>query len=238
MKKTVRIGTIEGYSIFAKIEIDKGNLSISGVHGPKSNGDAYGSCGQIDMSFKECDKRGHMSLADITPAPGWDAATIAQFFAVWRRWHLNDMRANCEHQVGPEWDTSREVEVIHYGLTSEAYQDRKKLIDAAAEATARGELLTLTSEQRALLGLSDWWRDRFTPPDADSPLSGMFEVKKRETETAGWVHPSEHPGGLLSKPCHVCRYKYGSEWKREELPADVVEFLQSLPDTDKTPAWV
>lgn len=32
-------------------------------------------------------------------------------------------------------------------------------------------------------------------------------------------------------------YVYGSAWKREEVPADVLEWLESLPDTDKTPAW-
>jgi hypothetical protein len=33
-------------------------------------------------------------------------------------------------------------------------------------------------------------------------------------------------------------YKYGHAWLSEELPQEVVEFLQTLPETDKTPAWV
>lgn len=33
-------------------------------------------------------------------------------------------------------------------------------------------------------------------------------------------------------------YKYGSKWLRIDVPTEVQEFLQSLPDTDKTPAWV
>jgi len=33
-------------------------------------------------------------------------------------------------------------------------------------------------------------------------------------------------------------YKYGSRWNREEVPAGVLSFLQSLPTADKTPAWV
>jgi hypothetical protein len=36
----------------------------------------------------------------------------------------------------------------------------------------------------------------------------------------------------------VCGYRYGTEWKREEVPADVLAFLRSLPDADMTPAWV
>lgn len=33
-------------------------------------------------------------------------------------------------------------------------------------------------------------------------------------------------------------YKYGTRWLTEEVPADALEFLESLPSTDKKPAWV
>jgi len=33
-------------------------------------------------------------------------------------------------------------------------------------------------------------------------------------------------------------YKYGSAWKREEVPTNVLEFLKALPDTDLQPTWV
>lgn len=58
---------------------------------------------------------------------------------------------------------------------------------------------------------------------------------KTQDNMKGWNHP---PAGHLGEPCPVCGYKYGSAWLKRELPADVIEFLQSLPDTDKTPAWV
>jgi hypothetical protein len=32
-------------------------------------------------------------------------------------------------------------------------------------------------------------------------------------------------------------YSYGHAWKHEDVPADVLEFLTGLPDTDVTPAW-
>src|SRR5688500_13625822 len=110
--KIVHIGRVpDGYpkaprSMFAKIEFTKdGRLSISGVVSPKANGDAHGSSGQFIMSFREYGEHGHMGLADIEPAPGWDADTVRRFFDAWDTWHLNDMRANCPHQTGPEWDT-------------------------------------------------------------------------------------------------------------------------------------
>lgn len=33
-------------------------------------------------------------------------------------------------------------------------------------------------------------------------------------------------------------YSYGSAWIAEEVPAEVVEFLQALPDSDISPAWL
>lgn len=43
-----------------------------------------------------------------------------------------------------------------------------------------------------------------------------------ENKTAGWVRPEEHPDGLLGKPCDVCGYKYGTAWKHETLPREIV----------------
>jgi len=32
-------------------------------------------------------------------------------------------------------------------------------------------------------------------------------------------------------------YKYGSAWLHEEIPEEVLDFLKSLPDATKQPAW-
>lgn len=235
IEKTVRLGTLPDVgSVFCKINLSNdGRLSITGVEGPKSNGDCRGSCGQIVMS---------LGANTVEPAPGWDRDKIARFLEIWDRWHLNDMRAGCEHQR--DWPTTEKVEVVTYGLTKEAFQLRKAAKDKAAHAHAR-RLRGLTVDEPkfsdtelALIELDDWFKGRHSPPDADSPLSGCFEVRKREQKALGWIRQDEHPRGLLSKPCDVCGYKYGTAWKREDVPADVIAELAALPDTDKTPAWV
>jgi hypothetical protein len=107
--KVVRLGTlklkIRQVSVYCKIQYtDDGRLSISGVEGPRPNGDCYGACGQIDMHL-----RGHEGC--IAPAPGWDLERLQKFFGVWSRWHLNDMRAGSPAQEGflrahkDEWET-------------------------------------------------------------------------------------------------------------------------------------
>jgi len=227
--KIIRIGTGGYGDVFCRIELkDKDGfiaLSITGVEGPKSNGDAKGSCGQI---------QGYLEIKDF--APGWNQALLDQFIQTWEDWHLNDMRAGCEHQRA-NWDVSEKIEVVKYKQTREAYQMRKTAQKKASLAAVGGVVCELTATERALLA-SEWFKDISEPPDADDPLSGCYEVSKREEKFAGWVYPHEHPRGLMCKPCEVCGYKYGSAWLKEPLPDDVIQFLESLPETDKKPAWV
>ncbi|MCK4723080.1 MAG: hypothetical protein KAT75_07240 [Dehalococcoidia bacterium] len=66
LNKTVRLGMLRtaggrSMSVFAKIELEDGNLSITGVEGPLPSGNCLGSCGQIDISHPHMEKL----------APGW-----------------------------------------------------------------------------------------------------------------------------------------------------------------------
>jgi hypothetical protein len=62
-----------------------GTLSITGVEGPRKNGDCAGSCGQI-------------TLAPENAAFGWSEIDVRRLAYVWRRWHLNNMRAGSPAQ--------------------------------------------------------------------------------------------------------------------------------------------
>lgn len=224
-EKVLHIGTAEYGRVFCKVEFKGGRLSITGVEGPKSNGDALGNCGQITPTV-------------TTYAEGWDALLLEEFKKIWDEWHLNDMRAGCEHQRAT-WNLDANLEIVSYGLTTEAYQERSRLRTLVAKAVGRGEPVPeLSAQEKALLALDRWYANIHQPPDADSPLSGCYEVKKRETKRASWVLHEEHPEGCLSRPCETCGYKYGSKWLREEVPADVLAFLRGLPDSTVTPAWV
>jgi len=89
--RTTLIGTsAETGETFVTIEWDGRRLSISGVEGPKPNGNCRGSCGQIEASIESF-------------AEGWDQEKLDKLRTLWRRWHLNDMRAGCEHQRAEGW---------------------------------------------------------------------------------------------------------------------------------------
>ena len=44
----------------------------------------------------------------------------------------------------------------------------------------------------------------------------------------------KHP----SEPCPTCGYKYGTSWKKKDVPSDVITWLEKLPETKIKPSWV
>lgn len=171
--KIVRVGTMDTgngrrASIHCKIEYVSNRLSISGVIGALSNGNALGGCGQISMEFahrnaRDNDPRTYRPIqpSEISFAPGWNAETWYTFLDVWDRWHLNDMRAGDKHQ------------------------------EDILRAVGHGKDYTETC---AILSDYNLYDDN--------------------------------------------GYRYGNAWNTEQVAADALEFLRSLPDADKLPAWI
>jgi len=52
-------------------------------------------------------------------------------------------------------------------------------------------------------------------------------------EALGWTYKT-HPSAV----CPECGYQLGHGWTRREVPSWVIQFLESLPDTDRVPNWV
>lgn len=69
--------------VFVFVKYDGARLSITGVEGPKANGNCRGSCGQLG------------TFAKVQAAPGVDLARLRR---AWDEWHLNDMRAGSPAQ--------------------------------------------------------------------------------------------------------------------------------------------
>lgn len=228
-------GAIKKARGFCKIAYEDGRLSITGVIGPKSNGNCYGSCGQCTDEIREG-----------TPAEGWTKEMVNQFCDIWEKWHLNDMRPYCPHQKELGWNklAVKKVTLYNYCLTQEAYSKKRAAKDAAVKALERGETFTPTPEQvkYAKLPYDIKTSVEISGEDAENyePKKPLFPGDKRATEikTLGWLKPDEHPDGILCKPCPVCGYKYGTSWLMEEVPEDVIDWLFALPDTTVKPAWV
>lgn len=91
--------------IYCSITYKNGELSISGVEGPRANGDAWGSCGQIAWGYDHRNKSQNdtrysvpVTVDEITFAPGWNADLWYGLLNIWHTYHLNKLHAACEHQ--------------------------------------------------------------------------------------------------------------------------------------------
>lgn len=166
--KWVMVGYVKaGYperdvQVFVHIKWDGRRLSLSGVEGPKANGDAHGGCGQIDVSRA------------VPLDSGVDTAKLA---TIWDRWHLNDMRAGSRAQ--------------------ESYL-RRNPIDMSEYARAHPER---------------------------SP--SYYEAATAKLHAVG-LNPDPLADG----------YCYGSAWKFEDVPEDVIAYLASLPSVDAPRGWL
>ena len=224
-RETVRIlspGRGQRGRVFVTVKWDGTRLSLTGVEGPKRNGDCQGSCGQcVD------------SLEGLTLDPDWTQDLVESLRNIWKRWHLNDMRAGCEHQRA-EWNTSEKVEVVTYRLNTETIREQRRIKENAIDSLKFGRTAVISEEEQDILALPF---ETKTAPDTDSEGSGRYKVEKRETKTVGWLRPEEHPRGILSKPCPECGYKYGTSWKVETVPDSVIAELMAMPETERTHPW-
>jgi len=141
-----------------------------GVHGP-----AVSVCGAIWDVRHHDHVSGGQNLDQLNEYLSGDP-TFARLYAIWQRWHLNDLKAGCEHQRALGWDTLK--------------------IDDSKPSNTYGKHC-----------------------GEDGPTSWNL---------AGWVRPSSHERGKMAVACPECGYKYGTEWKTEPLPADVLAEINSL----------
>ena len=102
-ERTTYIGNevgLQEHHITVEIKFDGKRLSITGDISNRSKTQLY-AYGQINMSIDP---------KKINYADPWNKTRFTHFLAVWKRWHLNDMRAGCEHQER-NWDKYRELQI-------------------------------------------------------------------------------------------------------------------------------
>ena len=55
----------------------------------------------------------------------------------------------------------------------------------------------------------------------------------------GWTYEDHHDKKTFKgDACPVCGYEIGSAWLKKRVPQSVIDFVSSLPNTDKEPSWI
>lgn len=237
MTRILQIGRMKGGgALYLTVEIrdtPKGpELSITGQY-PRGGGQCRDALAEVE-----------------TFAPGWNAELAAEVGRIWERYHLNGTQAGCEHQragwdldkaitfrtYSVDWDVRRAIERNAAAGNGQAKAQLYDLNKAGIKPFTFAPVLALppgftpVAEQAHGAYLTGW-RVRET----DSAMNRQKHryppiLLRTETKAASWVRPTEHPDGLLGKPCEVCGYAYGTRWLYEPLPQEVIDRLASLPD--------
>lgn len=178
---------------------------------------------------------GGQCLDDI--APYINSPVYSEILRLWKLYHLNDMHPECEHQAALGWHkkASEKVTLYHWRLTSKALSEQKAAEKAALVALRAGETFKPTIKQSFFAGLK-YLLVTYTE-QVPKELSKYYEPKKplysgdtghTEVKALGWLKPSEHPDGILCRPCPVCGYEYGSKWLYVPIPEDDEKIIHNL----------
>lgn len=225
---------------FAKIEYDGKCLSISGVIAPLANGNCLGSAGQCVDEIREG-----------IPTDEWTTEMLKKFCDIWDKWHLNDMRPYCEHMKELGWieHISDKIKIETWTLTNDAIKMKENAKNRALDCLRNGQVFRPTKDETVYANM-EYSIKVYNNEDISYKYGKLYrdayELKKRdclghpntEYKTRNWISYQDHKLGFIGRPCPVCGYKYGSSWKIEEVPQDVIEWLNNLPETKVTPAWI
>jgi hypothetical protein len=235
-KITLLPGRTEDGNLYVTVEYKtkedgKMCLSITGVEGPMSNGNCKGSAGQC------------IGALDRIKAysAGWDAEKAAKLKGIWKKWHLNDMKAGCIHQ--DEWDVGEVLKVPEFGsgpnyrkfdedLLSGNVKDWEDYQEKVAIKKLQQEVLLSSGTFSHSMGKIEAMK-YFPRLEA----AGLIVIKGFKHERAGWVYPKDHEKGLLTKKCEVCGSVYGGPWQYRDVPQEVLETLKSFPVSNRPHPW-
>lgn len=181
---------------------------------------------------------------------------VIRILDIWQAHHLNDMSPSCIHQQKDDWGKT-EITItqyqpsrdVVYKLRAQVIADAKEKFGVTLDVNDGFQLGKATSYSHAArilalfceFNLQPFTWTTVNPADfrrASRKVSGYDSLSRKaieqrtETKTTGWLRPSEHPQGVLDKPCPVCGYKYGSAWLVSVLPAAIKTEILALFDRE------
>ena len=148
---------------------------------------------------------------------------ILRIVAVWKKYHLNDLHPECEHQRKLGWNDSalEEVNNDKYNLIPDICSRKADIKNSAMEALKNHGVSSISEEDRKIINLPVFTR---TP---EVYGKDFYRLYKAEKVLRGHLSFEEDSRGLLGKPCPVCGYKYGHAWQYMPIPAEIIEEVKN-----------
>lgn len=184
----------------------------------RQNGDrkvfsASGNVWNVSNTYIIC---GGQCLDSIAPF-----MTDPKFFEIlrlWKLYHLNDMHPECEHQASMGWvEKAREqVAIYTFTMTTDTIRKQNQIKDKVLECAKKGINISLNNKDKLILSLNYSIETYNNCLSYD--ISEYYKLSNTEVKALGWLRETEHPDGILCRPCPICGYKYGSSWNYFPIP--------------------
>lgn len=141
-----------------------------------------------------------------------------EIYRFWTMYHLNGMKAACEHQREAGWEEiAMETVTAHvYTMTLEAITEKNAATRRIIEAANRGEPVTATEEERKALARE--YEITCYNDETPAEIGKYYKLDRTKEERLGGLKEEEHPRGLLCRPCPICGYRYGTSWIYSPIP--------------------
>lgn len=152
-----------------------------------------------------------------------------EIYEFWKLYHLNGMSAACEHQRSAGWTetASETVTAYIYTLNHDAITEKNAAERRIIEAAKRGETVTPTKEEQNALN-REYEITCFDEGETPAEIGKYYKLKRTETKRLGWLRETEHPRGILCRPCPVCGYKYGTSWLYSPIPEKDLQRIREI----------
>lgn len=183
---------------------------------------------------------------------------LARFFpeaAPLLPWHLNDLRAGCEHQEALGWGHGVTIALAARDLTDAQRETLQAKAEAVAKKAREKEFARRWSELTHDRGKAVSWIksiqggkcstddvEAIVPnfaPGIYPSLTRNFK-KKLEAQIEAEIKAEPFDAAIykdsIGAPCPVCGYEYGTQWLKRDLPAEIVELAANVCKGEEAPA--
>ena len=139
--------------------------------------------------------------------------TYKEILNLWQKYHLNGMRAWCQHEH--EENPSEKIKV--YKLR---YNEEGKRLSKIRDLDIFKQYIEVTEEGMKNVPMALY----------ELQASKIFNETGIEEKSRGWVTYNEvfSPDGLIGKPCKVCGAKYGHSWYFHPIPENDLKRIEAL----------
>lgn len=168
-------------------------------------------------------------------------------------WHLNDMRAGCEHQRKLKWGPGRTIALSPEDLTEAQYYSVAHDMKLTSDKLFEKEMELFQNELRSSSKARVAWVKKHNSSgvcathdlelfeqllsvhiDSRAPLR-QKQLEWREeliVEVSKKTPVARFEGALykdcIGAPCPECGYKYGTAWVMEPLPLKIIQLAASV----------